>query len=1009
MAKDIESPPKLDLNDEPAPLWRGLDELQAQAARAGGHHPEPSLTPPDFPRLDRRQFLGYTVASLSLAGAGACSREPQHTIVPYVHAPPQLVAGDPLYFATAASLGGAAQGFLVKSNYGRPTKIEGNPAHPGSLGATDIFAQAAVLDLWDPDRAQAVSHRGQETTWESFVDALSARLSRLALGTGTGLRILTESVTSPTLANRMQALLDRFPGARWHQYEPINRDRAYEGSRLAFGEPLEAVYKFDAARVVLSLGGDFLGAPGVRYARDFVSARRDGDGSPDPGRLYVVESTPTLTGSFADHRYAVRFGEIEPIARGLARALGVPGAGGAAAGPPDARLLPGDALAVLARDLKQNAGRCLVIVGDAQPPIVHAIGHAINDALGNVGRTVSHCAPILARAEPQGESIRALTDDMAAGRVDTLIMLGGNPVYNAPSDLSFGAHLAKLAMSVHLGLYHDETSSLCDWHVPQAHFLESWSDTRAYDGTVAIQQPLIAPLYGGKSACELLSLLLGQTASNDYQAVRDFWTKGRPPAEADAFWNQALQRGLIEGSQLPTQGAAIRSGFLDAPPATSGAAAAPPAASAPPDAASLDLIFAPDPTVWDGRFANNAWLQELPKPLTKLTWDNAALVGPALAKRLGLANGDQVELRVRDAAVLAPVWITPGQADSTVTVTLGYGRKRAGRIADGAGYDAYVLRQSDAPWHAQGLELRRTGVKLDLATTQRHFSMEGRRPIRTTTLAQFRSDPALVTAGGHRPIPNLYRPIPGDGYAWGMNINLDACIGCSACTIACQAENNIPVVGKKEVMREREMHWIRVDRYYEGSAEQPRTLFQPVPCMQCEQAPCEVVCPVEATVHDSEGLNLQVYNRCIGTRFCSNNCPYKVRRFNFLQYSDEHTESLKAQRNPEVTVRMRGVMEKCTYCVQRITNARIEAEKGDRRLTDGEVVTACQAACPTGAIIFGDLNDPQSRVRRTKASPLDYALLSELNTHPRTTYLAKLSNPNPDLAEPSTADPKAGG
>ena len=737
----------------------------------------------------------------------------------------------------------------------------------------------------------------------------------------------------------------------------------------------------------------------MRYAHDFVSARRDSDGKPDPGRLYVVESTPTLTGSFADHRYAVRFGEIEAIARALmpgARRLRSRRTGGRLA---RCAFPAGWRARRLRARFEANSGRSLVIVGDAQPPIVHAIAHVINDALGNVGRTVSYCAPILARPESQEDSIRALTDDMAAGRVDTLIMLGGNPVYNAPADRLFGAHLAKIPMSVHLSPYDDETSSLCEWQIPQAHFLESWSDTRAFDGTVAIQQPLIAPLYGGKSAHELLALLLGQTASNDYQTVHDFWTKTRPPAEVDAFWNQTLHRGLIEDSQLPVHAATIRPGFMSAPPE----------AAATPDAVSLDLIFAPDPTVWDGRFANNAWLQELPKPLTKLTWDNAALVGPALAGRLGLANGDQVELRVRDAVVLAPVWIIPGQPDSTVTVTLGYGRRRVGRVGDGAGYDAYVLRQSDDPWHVHGLKLRKTGVKAELATTQHHFSMEGRRPIRTTTLAQFRSDPSLATAGENRPNPNLYQPVPGDGYAWAMSINLDACIGCSACTIACQAENNIPVVGKEEVLRGREMHWIRVDRYYEGAAEQPRTLFQPVPCMQCEQAPCEVVCPVEATVHDSEGLNLQVYNRCIGTRFCSNNCPYKVRRFNFLQYSDENTESLKAQRNPEVTVRMRGVMEKCTYCVQRITNARIEAEKGNRRLTDGEVVTACQAACPTGAILFGDLNVPESRVRRTKASPLDYALLSELNTHPRTTYLAKLSNPNPELAIPPAPDPKAGG
>ncbi len=1006
--------PNSEASGTPARLWRGLEELRAPAAPPSGAHAQASVSPLDFATLDRRQFLRYTAASLSLAGAGACSRAPQQRIVPYVHAPAQLVAGDPLYFATAVSEGGAARGLLVKSNYGRPTKIEGNPSHPGSLGATDIFAQAAVLDLWDPDRAQAVLQRGQVSTWTAFAAELSARMSRLAVEGGAHLRILTESVNSPSLAAQLRALLERFPGARWHQYQPINRDRAYEGSRIAFGEVLETRYHFGEARVVLSLDGDFLAGPGVRYAHDFVSARRGADGEPTPARLYAIECTPTLTGSFADHRYAVRFGAIEPIARALAQALGVAAAGvaapGAAApGAPEGALLPGDApgaaaLAACARDLKSNAGRALVLVGDAQPPIVHALAHAINESLGAVGRTVSYSAPIFANPEPQDESLRVLSDEMAAGQVDTLIMLGGNPVYNAPADRRFAECLAKVGMSVHLSLYDDETSALCEWQIPQAHFLESWSDARAYDGTAAVQQPLIAPLYGGKSAHELLALLLGQTASSDYQTVRDFWTKARAPEEAEAYWSEALHRGVLDGSQLPVRSASVRAEFLRAPPAAATAAAA-----AAPDAAALDLVFAPDPTVWDGRFANNAWLQELPKPLTKLTWDNAALVSPALAERLGLANEDEVELRVRDAVVLAPIWIMPGQPDATVTVTLGYGRKRAGRIGTGAGFDAYALRRSDAPWHAAGLQVRKTGAKLELATTQHHFTMEGRRPIRATTLAEFRSDPAQATADANRPNPSLYEPVRGDGYAWAMNINLDACTGCSACTIACQAENNIPVVGKKEVGRGREMHWIRVDRYYEGGAEQPRTHFQPVPCMHCEQAPCEVVCPVEATVHDSEGLNLQVYNRCIGTRFCSNNCPYKVRRFNFLQYSDEDTESLKGQRNPEVTVRMRGVMEKCTYCVQRITDARIEAEKADRHLTDGEVVTACQAACPTGAIVFGDLNDPESRVRRIKASPLNYALLGELNTRPRTTYLAKVGNPNPELAGAAGTEPKAGG
>jgi Fe-S-cluster-containing dehydrogenase component len=987
-----ETPQDQDAISEPAPLWRALQESPERTSGRNDHAERSSTVPIDFETLDRRQFLRLTAASLSLAGAAACSRAPQQTIVPYVHAPPQLVAGDPLYFATAADLCGAVQGLLVKSHYGRPIKIEGNPSHPGSLGATDIFAQAAVLDLWDPDRAQAVTHRGQTSTWDAFVTALSDRISRLSHNAGTGLRILTESVTSPTLAEQLHALLARFPGARWHQFQPINRDHAYEGSRLAFGEALETRYHFDQARVVLSLDGDFLGAPGVRYARDFVAARRAGDAQPDPNRLYVIECTPTLTGSFADHRYAARFGQIEMIARALAQALGLP-----VPGTLDAAVLPSGALAACAHDLKLNAGRALVVVGEAQPPIVHALAHAINEALGNVGHTVSYTAPILAQTEAQSESLRVLTEDMEAGQVDMLIMLGGNPVYNAPADRLFGERLAKVGLRVHLSLYHDETSALCDWQIPQAHFLECWSDTRAFDGTVAIQQPLIAPLYGGKSAHELLALLLGQTASNDYQSVRDHWSKPQPQADVGALWDQALHRGAFAGSQLPMRPASIRADFLRAPVA------------AAPDNADLDLVFAADPTVWDGRFANNAWLQELPKPLTKLTWDNAALVGPKLAQQLGLANEDQVELRYRGAAVLAPVWIVPGQPEATVTVTLGYGRSRAGRIGNGAGFDAYLLRRSDEPWHGRGLQVRKTGAKVRLATTQQHFSMEGRRPIRAMTLAQFRRDPSRLTADTHRPKPSMYEPAHDDGYAWAMSINLDACIGCSACTIACQAENNIPVVGKSEVRRGREMHWIRVDRYYEGAAEQPRTYFQPVPCMHCEDAPCEAVCPVEATVHDSEGLNLQVYNRCIGTRFCSNNCPYKVRRFNFLQYSDEDTESLKAQRNPEVTVRMRGVMEKCTYCVQRITNARIEAQKGNRRLSDGEVVTACQAVCPTGAIVFGDLNDPRSRVNHAKASPLDYALLSELNTRPRTTYLAKLSNPNPELSDTPAGNAKVDG
>ena len=960
-------------------LWRSLDELApSQASASPGASEIPRAD--DGLQLDRRHFLHWMAASMALGGAG-CSPQPPETIRPYVHAPPALTPAQALFFATSASVADCPMGLLVESNMGRPTKIEGNPLHPASLGATNIFAQASVLDLWDPDRSQTLLSGRQVATWESFLAVLGDRMQHFAATQGEGLRILTGSVDSPTLADQIGALLARFPAARWHRHQPIDRDNHYEGSRLAFGEPLETRLYFDRCSVVLSLENDFLGGPGVRHARDFVSRRRVEGAPADLARLYVVEGMPTLTGAFADHREAVPSSQIEAIARRLAASLGLPVAPAAAGDPALSAWIE-----ACARDLQDHRGRSLVVVGDRQPAVVHALAHAINQALGNVGATVDYAEPAPLSPQRPG-SLSSLAADMTAGRVDTLIMLGGNPVYDTPVDLRFAESLRKVANAIHLSLYDDETSEQCAWHIPQAHYLESWSDTRAFDGTVALQQPLIAPLYGGKSAHQLLAAMLGRGSPSDYQVLRDYWRKAHPQGDFESFWTGALHRGVIAGTASSAKSVALKADALAAPAGSPGGQTG----------AELELLFAPDPTIWDGRFANNAWLQELPKPLTKLTWDNAALVSPALAASLGLRNEDLVELRYRGAQVTAPVWIMPGHADGAVTVTLGYGRSRAGRTGNGAGFNAYLLRQSDAPWFDRGLEIEKTGRVYRLAVTQHHQSMEGRNPVRVGRLEQYRRDPADILKDEHPPRTSLYEPAARGEHAWGMSINLDACIGCSACTIACQAENNIPVVGKAEVVRGREMHWIRVDRYYQGEPDHPHTYFQPVPCMQCERAPCEVVCPVEATVHDSEGLNLQVYNRCVGTRFCSNNCPYKVRRFNFLQYADLRTESLKAQRNPDVTVRMRGVMEKCTYCVQRITNARIEAERTDRRLHDGEVVTACQAVCPTQAIVFSDLNDPDSRVNEAKRSALNYALLGELNTGPRTTYLAKLTNPNPRL------------
>jgi molybdopterin-containing oxidoreductase family iron-sulfur binding subunit len=583
------------------------------------------------------------------------------------------------------------------------------------------------------------------------------------------------------------------------------------------------------------------------------------------------------------------------------------------------------------------------------------------------------------------ESLRQLTADMQAGAVTTLLILGGNPVYTAPADVPFAAALNKVPFRAHLSLYADETSALCHWHLPEAHYLEGWSDARAYDGTVSIQQPLIAPLYGGRTAHELVSALLGEPRSS-HDIVRDYWKGRLRVSDFDAVWRKALHDGVFADSALAAK-----------LPAFKGNIAAPPAAQP-----GWEIIFRPDPAVWDGRFANNAWLQELPKPLTKLTWDNAALIGPADAEKLGVKNEDVVELAYASHRLKAPVWISPGQADGAVTLHLGYGRTRAGRAGTGLGVNACALRTAVAPWGGGGLTIAKTGERYRLASTQGHHTMQGRNLVRTATVEEARKRPDFAREPGDHEIghePSFYPKHKYEGYAWGMAIDLNACTGCNACVVACQSENNSPVVGKGEVTVGREMHWIRVDRYYKGAPEAPETVHQPVLCMQCENAPCEPVCPVGATVHSSEGLNDMVYNRCVGTRYCSNNCPYKVRHFNFLQYQDDQTPSLKLLRNPNVTVRSRGVMEKCTYCVQRINEARIQAKNQDREIRDGEVATACQAVCPSQAIVFGNINDPKSRVSQLKAGPMNYGLLTELNTRPRTTYLARLRNPNPALEQ----------
>ena len=959
-------------------LWRGVEECTGD--------PAPSLGQPGVPGAlsgTRRDFMKLMAASIALAGAG-CTRPPPEKIVPYVEEPLGLTQGEPLYFATALVRDGYAIGVLAKSEMGRPIKIEGNPAHPASLGATDIFAQAAILELWDPDRSRTVLHQGEPRSWDEFLDALQSRLLQLENSGGKGLHVLAGTISSPSLRSQFAALEKKYPRSAWHSYQPINRDNVYAGARLAFGEPVEAVYRFDRARTILAIDADFLaGLPGcVRYARDFAHARRVEDAQSEPTRLYAVECTPALTGANADHRLALRPSEMRSFARAVAHRLGA-----VADAPAPSAAVPEAWLGAVVADLQRHRGAALVLAGDRQPPEVHALVHAMNDVLGSVGMTVSYIEPV-ADPSSQNQSIRELTAAMGRDEVDTLVIVGRNPVYDAPADLAFGAALADVGLAIHVGLYADETAARCHWHVPAAHELESWGDARAFDGTTALQQPLIAPLYRGKSSLEILAAMLGDPDPQGHEIVREYWRRHASGGDFEHFWETALHDGLIAESASATKAVTLHKRWEPQLKET--------AAKSP--ATGLEIAFQPDPTLGDGRWANNAWLQELPKPLSQLTWDNAVLMSPRSAQSRKLVTGDIVELSYGGRQARAAVWIMPGHPDEAITAYLGGGRTRAGRVGNGVGFDAYALLSSQAPWFGSGATVHATGERRVLATTQMHHRMEGRSIVRSATLEEVRRHPHFATAPDELqgPEPSLYPPYSYPGYAWGMSIDLGACIGCSACTIACQAENNIPVVGREQVLDGREMHWIRVDRYYEGPIDTPRTYFQPVPCMHCERAPCEVVCPVGATVHDAEGLNLQVYNRCVGTRFCSNNCPYKVRRFNFLQYSEDSPEA-RQQKNPEVTVRMRGVMEKCTYCLQRITKARIVADREGRRIADGEVVTACQAVCPTQAIVFGDLNDPGSAVRKAKSSLLDYALLKETNTRPRTTYLAKVRNPNGEI------------
>ena len=1011
--------------------------------------------------LSRRKFVKVMGASLALAGLSGCVVQRTENMIPYVSQPEGIKPGTPLFFSTAMTIGGVATGLLARSNEGRPTQIEGNPEHPGSLGGTDIYTQASLLNLYDPDRLQEIQFRGAPKTWQSFTKGLRAKIEENRADGGAGIHFLTETITSPTLIDQFTRLLNELPKAKWHQYEPINKDSALAGSKLAFGSPAQALYKFDKAERVLSLDSDFLAGFNVRYKKDFAKARAVSEEKKEMSRLYAVETTLSLVGAKADHRLAVKPSEMVEIAKAIAGALGVSGASGEGLSDKATKWIE-----PMAKDLLEYKGKSLVVAGDNQPPVIHALAHAMNDSLGNTGQTVSYIEPLSPNADkPQKDQLAELIKDVDDGSVKMLVILGGNPVYNTPSDLKLNKErLAKVPFVVRLGEHKDETGILAHWNVSGANYLESWADSRAYDGTVTIAQPLVKPLYGGKSVYEVVQLFFKDNfEKSDLAIIQEFWQKqglksapiladkkegsdekadesksavhqnttngASGPRTFEDKWRKAVHDGFLPGSASAVKTVAVSTGFLsEKSEATSGSG-------------KLEITILPDPSIYDGRFANNGWLQELPNPLNKITWENVALVSPNTAKELGINQGkrykdyaggelgrafintkggnmesDLIQITYQDGKIEkdVPAWIAPGQPDGVITIFLGYGRTRAGKIGSNIGYNAYDVQKSDAMWFGKG-DVVNTKVQTTVASTQIHFNMEGRELLRHESLEGIEhlewEDPKKEYEKSI--FGNQFEDVYKDNNRWAMTIDLNSCVGCNACVVACQSENNIPVVGREQVERSREMHWLRIDAYYSGDVSDANGPdFQPVLCQQCEQAPCEVVCPVHATVHSAEGLNDMVYNRCIGTRYCSNNCPYKVRRFNFLLFQDWDTPQYKLMRNPEVTVRSRGVMEKCTYCTQRISKARIAAEREGREVRDGEVITACQSSCPSDAILFGNLNDKKSKIAKMKKNKRNYSLLNEeLNTQPRTSYLMTVRNQNsamPDYIKPEKKEAAGG-
>jgi molybdopterin-containing oxidoreductase family iron-sulfur binding subunit len=939
--------------------------------------------------FSRREFMSLMGASLALAGLAGC-RRPVEKIIPYVSQPEEIIPGVPNYYATSMPFGNSAYGLIVECHEGRPTKIEGNPDHPSTGGRADVLVLASILGLYDPDRSKSVKHSGEEKSYAEFSAFWSELYEQYRANGGNGLAILSESFSSPTLARLKVDFHKRFPGAQWAVYEPLSDENIYKAIKNVSGDDLRPIYHYDKADVILSLDSDFLQteSENISAARGFAEKRNVTKNGGNMNRLYVVESSYSVTGSMADHRMRLPGSQIGGFLLALPDQLEIENA--AINNKPLSRKFDMKWIAALADDLKKAEGNSIITVGRNQPIWVHDLALTINSQLGNIGNTISF-KKIQDASIPDRDSLSDLVEKIDNGSVKSLVILGGNPVYNAPADLDFGSALKKLEHSIHFSGYYDETSAVTEWHIPRAHYLESWGDARAADGTLSVIQPMIEPLFGGISDVEFYNLISSGRDKRGYDITRETWSEIIGGVNFETTWRRVLNDGQLKESSLPDEkfdlkkrGAAIIKDIKYTEFKSS--------------KENLELTFQAS-KLYDGRYANNGWLMELPDPITKLSWDNAALISPATAKELDLKNGDIIHVSHQSKGLEIPVWVNPGQVDYSLALPLGYGREFAGRIARGVGFDTYKLMDSAAGFMATGASITKTGRRHEFANTQDHNGMEGRPIVREADLLKFKRNPSFAKEiVEHPPLKSIYPDYDySQGYQWGMVIDLNACIGCGACTIACQSENNIPIVGKKQVSKGREMHWIRNDRYYVGDADDPQIVHQPVACQQCENAPCEQVCPVAATTHDKEGLNTMNYNRCIGTRYCSNNCPYKVRRFNFFNYVKDMPEVIRMAQNPDVTVRSRGVMEKCTFCIQRLTRAKRKAKDEGRTVRDGEVLTACQQACPADAIHFGNINDPESNVSKLKTNDRNYELLGELNVRPRNSYLAKIRNPNPLL------------